>query len=77
MKLKKALIGENYYTGQLEKLEPSDDELISVQFIQGSNKTKFMNLNSESIPQLIKFLKYVNGKFKNASSGYGPPNSGY
>ena len=75
MKLKEAIIKENYYTRELQRLEPNEDELISVQFVQGSNRTKFMNLNSESTPEILKFLKYVNEKFKNDSHGYDQPNS--
>ena len=47
----------NYYERQLERLKETD-YLMAVKFADGlGNQTNNMNLNRESIPAIIKWLK--------------------
>ena len=54
---------------------PSDGK-IQIQLSQNGKKTNFMDLNLESINELIKYLKYVKEGFKTRDNRNDPPNYG-
>lgn len=74
--VREEMMTESYIQTELEKIEPSAGEPISIKITQGGKGTKFLQLNKESIPKIIKFLKYVNEKFKHSGADYGAPNIG-
>jgi uncharacterized protein (DUF2141 family) len=51
---------ENYYSRQLNKLE-AGEYAITIQLVDGNGvKTNFLSLNTESIPEVIKYLNELN-----------------
>lgn len=47
----------NYYMKQLNRLDSNSDHPLSIKVYNDKGSTKQMNLNSESIPVLIEYLR--------------------
>lgn len=58
--LSEETLSSAFYSGELNKLDPSNEYGVKVMFSDSNGKTKYMSLNAESIPLIIKFFK----KFK-------------
>jgi hypothetical protein len=59
---------ENYYKNQLAKLKPDGEYPVSLKLYDGQgSSTNQMDLNTDSIPVLIEFLKSVQDSLDNSN----------